>query len=67
MPRVGMPVTIDYLGTTVGGEVRAVEEEGRRVVVATDDGPDVVFALNRATATFTIDGTQTGARLRFHR
>ena len=65
MPHIGATVSIEYLGTTVRGVVDAVEEEGRRVIVQTDDGRAVAFALNRATATFTIDGTQTGARLRF--
>jgi hypothetical protein len=65
MPHIGVTVSIEYLGTTVRGVVEAVENEGRRVLVHTDDGRSVQFALNRATATFTIDGTQTGARLRF--
>jgi hypothetical protein len=67
MPRVGVTVSIEYLGSTVRGTVETVEEDGRRVTVHTDDGGTVDFSLNRATATFTIDGTQTGARLRFDR
>jgi hypothetical protein len=62
-----MAVTIDYLGSAVSGEVQAVEDEGRRIVVHTDDDRTVSFALNRATATFTADGSQTGPRLRFAR
>jgi hypothetical protein len=65
MPRIGVTVSIEYLGTTVRGVVEAVEDEGRLVMVHADDGRSVQFALNRATATFTVDGTQTGARLRF--
>jgi hypothetical protein len=65
MPRVGAMVSIEYLGATVRGVVDSVEEEGRRVAVETEDGRTVHFTLNRATATFTADGTQTGARLRF--
>jgi hypothetical protein len=65
MPRVGLAVSIEYLGTTVRGVVEAVDEEGRRVTVHTEEGGTVHFSLNRATATFTVDGTQTGARLRF--
>jgi len=65
MPRVGGPVRIEHLGLTEGGVVRAVDLAARRVEVMTDDGRVVGFALNPATATFTIDGSQTGARLRF--
>jgi hypothetical protein len=65
MPRVGGPVSIHHLGCTVLGVVHAVDVEGRRVEVETEDGCLESFALNRATATFTADGSQTGARLRF--
>ena len=65
MPRVGAAVSIEYLGATVRGVVDSIEGDGRRVMVETEDGRSVHFALNRATATFTIDGSQTGARLRF--
>ncbi len=58
MPRVGLAVSIEYLATTVRGVVEAVDEEGRRVTVHTEEGHSVQFALNRATATFTADGTQ---------
>lgn len=65
MPEVGAAVLVDYLGTTVTGIVVGLEDAGRRLEVHTDDGATLRFALNRATATFTTDGTQTGARLRF--
>jgi len=65
MPTPGRPVAIDYLGTTVGGTVSQVADDGRRVEVVTDDGASLTFVLNRATATFTADGGQTGPRLRF--
>lgn len=56
---------IDFLGATVAGTVRRVESDGRTLEVETDDGSGLTFTLNRATATFTADGGQTGARLRF--
>ncbi len=56
---------IDFLGATVGGTVRRVESGGHRLEIETEDGVSLTFALNRATATFTADGSQTGARLRF--
>ncbi|MGI8713080.1 MAG: hypothetical protein ACR2NR_07855 [Solirubrobacteraceae bacterium] len=65
MPQVGGQVSIEYLGATVTGVVSQVDVDGRRVEVTTDDGRLETFALNRATATFTADGSQTGARLRF--
>jgi hypothetical protein len=65
MPRPGGRVLIDYLGSTVGGVVREVADEGRRLQVVTDEGATLVFALNGATATFTQGGSQTGPRLRF--
>lgn len=65
MPQVGGQVSIEYLGATVRGVVRHVDVQERRVEVETEDGRLERFALNRATATFTADGSQTGARLRF--
>jgi hypothetical protein len=65
MPRVGAPVLIDYLGSTVPGTVGHVAGEGRRLEVVTEDGATLTFELNRATATFTAGGSQAGARLRF--
>jgi hypothetical protein len=65
MPAVGGRVIVNFLGTSVPGTVSAVLEEGRRLEVATDEGETIAFALNRATATFTAEGEQTGARLTF--
>jgi hypothetical protein len=65
MPRVGGRVVVSFLGAAVGGTVRTVSEDGRRLEVTTEDGETLGFALNRATATFTAEGHQTGARLTF--
>jgi hypothetical protein len=65
MPHVGAPVSIEYLGASLRGVVDSVEGDGRRLLVHTEDGRAMTFALNGATATFTADGSQTGARLRF--
>ncbi len=65
MPWVGGPVLIDFLSGTVAGTVSRVDAPGRRVEVVTEAGEPVSFTLNRATATFTADGGQTAARLRF--
>lgn len=65
MPQVGRPVLIDYLGSTVPGTVTEVADEGRRVVVETEEGATLSFELNRATAMFTAGGGQTAPRLRF--
>lgn len=65
MPQPGAAVLIDYLGSTVPGTVSEVAEEGRRLEVITEEGVALTFTLNRATATFTAGGGQTGPRLRF--
>ncbi len=65
MPWVGRPVLIEFLSGPVAGTVSRVDEAGRQVEVVTENGDPVTFTLNRATATFTADGGQTAARLRF--
>ena len=65
MPVVGAEVVIDHLGWTEHGTVDHVDASSRRVEVTTEHGTVIGFVLNRATATFTAGGSQTGARLRF--
>jgi hypothetical protein len=65
MPQLGGAVLVDYLGVTVRGTVRAIDDDGRQLEVLTEDGATLTFALNRATATFTVEGGQTAPRLRF--
>lgn len=65
MPRVGGTVLVSFLGSSVRATVEAVASDGRRLQVMTEDGETIWFALNRATATFTAEGHQTGARLSF--
>jgi hypothetical protein len=65
MPVVGAEVVIDHLSWTERGIVEHVDEVQRRLQVTTEHGVALAFALNRATATFTVGGSQTGARLRF--
>ena len=65
MPYVGGCVRVSFLGATVDGTVRSVSADGRRLEVVTEEGETLRFALNRATATFTAEGEQTGARLSF--
>jgi hypothetical protein len=65
MPQVGGSVLVNFLGSAVPATVDRVEGEGRRLRVTTDDGESLWFALNGATATFTAEGHQTGARLSF--
>ncbi|MGA9859765.1 MAG: hypothetical protein WBQ18_18010 [Solirubrobacteraceae bacterium] len=47
------------------GTVRSVAPGGRELEVVTEEGASLTFALNRATATFTVEGGQTAPRLRF--
>jgi hypothetical protein len=65
MPEVGGSVRIEYLGSTLRGTVGRIDQDGRRLEVATEEGETLTFSLNRATAMFTADGSQTGARLTF--
>jgi hypothetical protein len=65
MPTPGRQVEIDDLGATVAGTVSHVADDGRTLEVVTDEGSALTFTLNRATATFTAGGGQTGPRLRF--
>ncbi len=65
MPLPGGSVLVNFLGATVRGTVRSVADDGRALEVATEDGELLTFALNRATATFTAEGHQAGARLTF--
>ncbi|MGH2914145.1 MAG: hypothetical protein ACRDMX_04070 [Solirubrobacteraceae bacterium] len=65
MPQLAGTVLVDFLGVTVRGTVRRIDADGRGLEVLTEDGATLRFALNRATATFTLEGRQTGARLRF--
>ena len=65
MPYVGGQVRVSFLGAAVAGTVRSMSPDGRRLEVVTEDGETLWFALNRATATFTAEGEQTGARLSF--
>ena len=67
MPTVGGAVEIRYLGSSRAGTVREIAEDGRRLIVATEDGETLAFVLNGATATFTEEGTQEGARLSFRK
>jgi hypothetical protein len=65
LPTVGSPVAIRYLARTLRGTVSEVRDGGRRLLVATEEGETVAFVLNGATATFTEEGNQEGARLSF--
>jgi hypothetical protein len=67
MPHIGGAVLVSFLGSTVHATVDRIESGGRRLRVTTDDGETLWFALNGATATFTAEGHQTGARLSFAR
>lgn len=64
-PRVGAAVTISFLATRVRGAVEEVSDEGRRVLVLTEEGELIEFVLSPVTGIFVRDGDQTGARLSF--
>lgn len=63
-PQVGAEVTVAYLGVSVAGVIVRVEDDGRRLGVATDDGTEVEFVLNAASARF-LGGEGWTARLIF--
>ncbi len=65
MPRIGRSVTVVYLDSRVAGVISEVLEDGRRIIVSTDEGERISFALNRATAAFTAEAVRSGPRLIF--
>ena len=65
VPHVGSAVTVIYLGATVPGVVEQVDDDGRRLIVLTEEGESLSFVLAAATATYTTEGRQWGARLLF--
>ena len=54
-----------YLGAVVEGVVARIDGEGRQLAVMTEDGEELEFVLDPATAGFTLAGGQTQARLKF--
>ena len=58
-------MTVSFLAARVRGTVEEVLDEGRRVLVLTDEGELIDFALSPVTGIFVRDGHQTGARLSF--
>jgi hypothetical protein len=65
MPQVGRSVIVVYLDSRVAGVISDVLEDGRRIIVTTEDGERISFALNRATAAFTAEAVRSGPRLIF--
>jgi hypothetical protein len=67
MPHIGRSVVVVYLDSRVAGVISDVLEDGRRVIVTTEEGERIGFALNRATAAFTAERVRSGPRLVFER
>ncbi len=65
VPQVGSHVTVAYLGSTHEAVVEEVHEDGRRVVVLSDDGEELTFVLTPLTGRYMADGAQTGPHLLF--
>jgi hypothetical protein len=65
MPHVGQAVSVRYLDATAAGIVNEVHDEGRSLLVLTEEGESVRFTLSPATGTFTTGGAGFGARLIF--
>ncbi len=65
-PFVGARVTVVFLARRVGGTIEELADGGRRLVVTTDDGERIRFALSPATGSFLEEGRAVGgARLTF--
>ena len=65
-PYVGAPVTVAFLARNARGTIEEVGDEGRRVVVVTDDGELIAFTLSPATGNFIEERRPVGgARLTF--
>lgn len=65
MPYAGRRVLVIHLAAVVPGVVERVEEDGRRLQVLTEEAEELEFVLDPATASFTLAGGQTQARLHF--
>jgi hypothetical protein len=65
-PHIGQHVRVVFLGATVPGVIDEIDEQERRLLVLTEEGEEITFALSRATGQFIADGSPTGARLVFH-
>ena len=65
MPYVGRPVAVVFLGAVVHGVVARIDADGRELGVTTEEGEELEFVLDPATAGFTLAGGQTQARLKF--
>jgi hypothetical protein len=64
LPTVGHPVTVAFLGERSAGVVVSVDDDGRGVLVLTDDAETIRFTLQATTGRFHAGG-QTGPRLYF--
>ena len=65
-PFVGLSVTVVFLARRVRGVVEEVYDGGRRLVVVSEDGDQIAFALSPATGNFVEEGRAIGgARLIF--
>jgi hypothetical protein len=63
LPCSGAHVQIAYLGVTHEGVIEEVQDQGRRVLVLTEEGEELTFILTALTGRYMADGAQTGARL----
>jgi hypothetical protein len=58
-------VTVVHLAHRAAATITDVTGGGRELIVVTDEGDEMRFALNAATGVFKEDGRQAGARLLF--
>ena len=65
-PFVGAPVVVAFLARRVDATIERVEDGGRRLVVVTEEGEVIAFALSLATGRFVQAGSPVGgAQLSF--
>jgi hypothetical protein len=64
VPHIGAEVTVIYLAARSRGVVAEVLDGGRRLVVLTEEGDTLTFALARTTGRFIADSPEL-ARLTF--
>jgi hypothetical protein len=64
-PHIDQHVRVVFLGATVPGVIGEIEEQRRRLLVRTEEGEEITFALSRATGQFVAEGSSTGPRLVF--
>ena len=64
-PTLDAQVSVAFLGRRVRGAIAEIHDEGRRLLVVTEEDERIEFRLSPATGVFTSSAGRIGARLLF--